>query len=106
MKEEEVVGLICLLYDYEPKPTKESNVKLIFGESKIQVYPIALIGQVNNFLKRKGYFDKNYSRPTLKLYKLLYKYDIRIEQLKDLQDEYEKTGHVTQYDKFGNEIIL
>ena len=105
MKEEEVVGLICLLYDYEPKP-KESGVKLVYGENKLKVFPIALIGQVNNFLKRKGYFNKNDSQPTIKLYKLLYKYNIRIDQIKDSQDEYEKTGHVTQYDKFGNEIIL
>lgn len=105
MNEEELVGLICMEYDYNPKPM-ESNVKLVYGEDKRETYPIALIGQVNNYLKREGIFDKNSGRPTLKCYQLLAKYGIRIASLKEWQDEFAKTGHVTQYDKFGNKEIL
>lgn len=103
MNEEELVGLICMMYDYNPEP-KEANVKLVFENR--ETYPIALIGQVNNYLKRKGIFDNNSGRPTLKMYQLLDKYGIRINSLKKWQDEFAKTGHVTQYDKLGNKEIL
>lgn len=103
MNEEELVGLICMMYDYNPEP-KEANVKLVFENR--ETYPIALIGQVNNYLKRKGIFDEKSSRPTLKMYQLLDKYGIRINSLKQWQDEFAKTGHVTQCDKLGNKEIL
>jgi hypothetical protein len=34
MNEEELVGLICMMYDYNPEP-KEANVKLVFGNKEI-----------------------------------------------------------------------
>ena len=110
MKEIETLGLIVLTYDYKPSPN--SNILLRFNdlrENQIDYKDVAtwrLVTPVNDYLKRKGYFDKYEGRPTLKLYKLLSKHGVKIPKLKQYQDEYEKTGHVTQYDKLGNKRVL
>ena len=103
MKEIGILGLIVLTYDYEPINTNGIVAQL---EGYHDVPAWRLVAPVNEYLKRKGYFDKHEGRPTKKLYKLLKKYNVKIPLLKEYQDEYEKTGHVTQYDKLGNKHIL
>lgn len=100
MKELEIIGLIILTY------AEECKYGNITWEVKGKYQPLwHLTFQTFNYLKRKGYFSKA-GRPTLKLYKLLHKHNVRIEQLREWQDEYAKTGHVTQYDRLGNKKVL
>lgn len=98
MRQRETLGLIIMMYDYKPDfegIKQKDNCSIIVLEHFIHEY-----------LQRRGYFDKREGRPTKKLYKLLHKYGVSIKQLKSYQDEYEATGHVTQYDKFGNKQVL
>lgn len=104
MKEKEILGLVVLVYDYEPSPNNAKRIRQELKGSYILAW--RLVVPVNEYLKRKGYFDKYEGRPTKKLYKLLKKHNVKIPQLKVYQDEYEETGHVTQYDKQGNKHIL
>ena len=104
MRESELVAAIVLLYDYAPAPTDPKRITCKVGNSIIPTF--MLIQPLNDYLKRKGYFSKCSGQPTLKLYKLLHKHNVRIEQLKQEQDEFRETKHVTQYDKFGNKKIL
>lgn len=100
MKEIEILGLILMLYDYEP------NLKGFSIQNDDYKWSlVGVIRETNNFLKRKGYFNEDF-RPTIKFYQLLQKYDVKIEQLKEYQEEYAKTGHITQYDKLGNKQVL
>lgn len=103
MKEVEILGLILLLYDYVPK---ENELDVYFEYEGKKHFPLEVIAKPHNYLKRKGYFDKKERRPTLKFYQLLAKYGIKIKQLEEWQEEFEKTGHITQYDKLGNKKIL
>lgn len=92
MKEIEILGLIIMLYDYNP------NLKGFSIQNNDYKWTlIGVIKEINNYLKRKGYFDKE-SRPTKKFFKLLQKYDVKIEQLQYYQEEYAKTGQITQYE--------
>ena len=74
MKETEILGLVTMVYDYEPNFAKngiESSNPLVL-----------IVHEVFNFLKRKKYFGKD-DRPTKKLYKLLDAYDVRIAQIEE-----------------------
>ena len=104
MKEIEILGLIIMSYDYNPKPS-EINVYYEYMAGGAKHFPIWFVVKVGNYLKRKGYYSKD-GQPTLKFYKLLAKYNIKIKPLKEWQDEYAATGHVTQYDKLGNKHRL
>lgn len=102
MKKQEILALIIMTYDYKPDL---KGFKIDLGAITVSNL-IPVVVKVNDYLKRKGYFDKLEGRPTIKLYKLLKYYSVKIDQLKPYQDEYEATGHVTQYDKLGNKHIL
>jgi len=103
MKEKEILGLILVMYDYD---CKRNTATIIMGDGEKHNAPIDLYVQPHEYLKRKGYLDKHEGRPTRKFYKLLYEWGIEIAQLKEWQDEYAATKHVTQYDKLGNKKIL
>ena len=78
MKQTEILGLVVMVYDYEPK----------FAEHNIESSnPLLLIvHEVFNFLQKKKYFDKE-GRPTKKLYRLLDIYDVRIKQIEDSRNQ-------------------
>jgi len=82
MNEKEILGLIIMLYDYNPNL---KGFSINGNDYKWDLVNVVL--QVNEYLKREGYFDKD-KRPTDKFYKLLQKYDVKIEQLKYYQEEY------------------
>ena len=103
MKEKEILGLILVMYDYK---CDRNTATITLGGCEKQNAPIELYHQPHEYLKRKGYLDKYEGRPTLKFYKLLYNWGIEIKQLKEWQDEYAATKHVTQYDAIGNKHIL
>lgn len=80
MKEIEILGLIIMLYDYEP------NLKGFSVQNEDYKWAlVGIISETNNYLKRRGYFNKDF-RPTKKFYKLLEKYDVKIEQLKNIKN--------------------
>ena len=97
MREVERLGLILLLYDYDPISTRNIEV----NEYREHHYPFEILHQPVEYLTRKGYFSKRTCQPTIKLFKLLDKYNVEIKQLKQWQDEYKATGRVTRYDKLG-----
>lgn len=101
MNELEILGLIILVYADNCK--YEKMAWEVNGKNQPLWH---LTHHTHNYLTRKGYFDKRSQRPTLKLYELLHKHNVRIEQFKEWQDEFAKTGHVTQYDKLGNKKVL
>lgn len=104
MKQNEIVGLIVLTYDYRASFRNSNGIKQETDFGDIPAWRLTV--PLQDYLKRKGYYDKREGRPTKKLYKLLKKHNVKIPQLKQWQDEYEATGHVTQYDKHGNKHIL
>ena len=87
MREVEILGLILMLYDYEPQ-LGEAQVIGIKTDSKLY-FPTHLLAQPYNYLERKGYF-KSSGLPTKKLLNLLRVYNIEIKQLKELQEEFNK----------------
>lgn len=78
MKETEILGLVTMVYDYNPN-FKENGI-----ESSNPL--LMVVHEVFNFLKRKKYFGKD-DRPTKKLYKLLDAYDVRIAQIEACRNE-------------------
>jgi len=85
MREEEILGLILLVYDYEPALERKVEI----NNYGYRFYPTHLIGQPINYLKRKGYF-KNNNQPTKKLLNLLRAYNVEIKQLREQQEEFRK----------------
>ena len=81
MKELEILGLITMVYDYEPN---------FAGHEITSSNPLPLIvQQVISFLTRKKYFTKE-GEPTEKLYNLLESYDVHTKQLEDIEENVEE----------------
>lgn len=77
MRETEYLGLITMVYDYEPNFAEHE----ITSENPL----IAVVHEVANFLTRKKFFTKD-GQPTKKLYKLVDKYYIHIKQLEPAEE--------------------
>lgn len=81
MKKLEILGLITMVYDYEPNFEKHG----IESQNPL----LAIVNEAFKFLQRKRYFDKE-GRPTKKLYKLVDLYDVRIKVVQDARDQEEQ----------------
>lgn len=78
MTERETIGLITMVYDYNPS-----------FENITSSNPLPLVvHQVVEYLTKRKYFSK-FGEPTQKLYDLLQRYDIHIKQLEEKQQEEE-----------------
>lgn len=75
MTERETIGLITMLYDYKP------SFETITSSNPLPL----VVNQVVEYLTKRKYFIK-FGEPTQKLYDLLARYDINIEQLQKKED--------------------
>lgn len=76
MNKLEILGLILVMYELNPKAS-EKNVYIEYkGE---QHYPYTLLVAPNDYLKRKGYMNEQ--GLTKKAHKLLNKYNCHIKQI-------------------------
>ena len=81
MKKLEIIALILMLYEYQPKP-QEHNVYWQNPQTGEKRYPYWLMGYPSEYLYRKGYMDKH-CRLIQKAKDLLAKNYYHIKQLEE-----------------------